>query len=269
MRILLPPSEGKNAGGRGRPLSARARPTPLDEPRARVRDAVAALVAGDPELAATALALPASVREQALKLNARTADSPTVAALERYSGIVYDGLSAGTLPPLAAVTARSCVLVFSGLLGVVRGGDPVPNYRVPASTPLPGLGIAATYWRPWLTAVMPALLDDGLILDLRSGDYAAMWTPAPGSDAHRRRVQVRITSPRPDGSYGVISYPSKFHKGRLARELILRAASGEAVTTVEQVAEAWRRMGQREATVVERRGALTLELPTVTATVVG
>ena len=53
----------------------------------------------------------------------------------------------------------------------------VPDYRVPAKATLPGIGVAATFWRPVLGVTVPALLAPGLVVDLRSSDYAAMWRP--------------------------------------------------------------------------------------------
>ena len=58
---------------------------------------------------------------------------------------------------------------------------------------------------------MPALLGRGLVVDLRSSDYAAMWRPR-GDDARpngRRPGAVAL----PPVARGVVSYPSKFAKG--------------------------------------------------------
>ncbi len=52
-------------------------------------------------------------------------------ALDRYAGIVYDGLFLQPLSEAARAVADREVLIFSGLFGVLRGGDPVPAYRVP------------------------------------------------------------------------------------------------------------------------------------------
>jgi len=50
---------------------------------------------------------------------------------------------------------------------------------------------------------------------------------------------VRVLSPAPRGGHAVISYPSKFAKGRLAAELIRRVARGEPVAAADDVAAAW------------------------------
>ena len=239
MHVLLPPSEGKTAGGRGRPLrrSLTTESDPLSAARARAVAAVQALVTGDPALAARALLLPDGVAPAALAANAAVLDAPTTPALRRYSGVVYAGLGYPNLDAAAQRTAGRCALVFSGLFGVVGGDEPVPDYRVPAKAVLPGLGIAGTFWRPVLDEVLPGRLGRGLVVDLRSSDYAAMWRPK--RDLAGRVITVRVLSPAPRGGHAVISYNSKFAKGRLAAELIRRAARKERVATPDDAAAAW------------------------------
>lgn len=237
VRVLLPPSEAKHPGGRGRPLSGRPPHPLLGAARADVRAALARLLTGPRQAAARALLLPPATVDDALAANARVDVCGTLPALRRYAGVVYDGLAAAGLDEDEHRLAARSVLVFSGLLGVVRGDEAVPLYRVPAKATLPGVGVAATFWRPVLTAAMPQLLGRGLVVDLRSSDYAAMWRPS-GEEA-ARTVAVRVLSPLPGGGRGVVSYPSKFAKGRLAAALVRRSAAGHRLDRAEDVAQAW------------------------------
>jgi cytoplasmic iron level regulating protein YaaA (DUF328/UPF0246 family) len=240
VHLLLPPSEGKTTGGRGRALGDRKPdPTPLGAARATAVAALHRLVADDSIAAARALLLPPGVADEALAANRQVLRSPTTPALRRYAGVVYDGLDYQGLDPRAQRVADRACLVFSGLFGVLRGDDPVPNYRVPAKAVLPGLGVAGTFWRPVLEEVLPAMLGRGLVIDLRSSDYAVMWRP-PRKRADRV-IGVRVLSPSPRGGHAVISYNSKFAKGRLAAELVRRRAAGQPVESVDDVIAAWLR----------------------------
>lgn len=259
MRILLPPSEAKQAGGRGRSLAARGPRQPIDEVRRLTLDALARLL-GTPA-AAAALQLPASVAEAAINQNLAVQSSPTMPAVRRYSGVVYDGLDFAQLPPPVQALANRQLLIFSGLFGVLAGAEGVPAYRVPAKATLPGLGVLATFWRPRLAELMPAMLGrGGLILDLRSGDYAAMWQPAAGSRLADRLVAVRVQSVKPDGSYGVISYSSKLAKGRLAAAVLRARAGGRAVRGPADVAAIWTELGGSGAQAWPARIGHTLDL---------
>jgi hypothetical protein len=247
VRVLLPPSEAKNPGGRGRPLSARPPHPVLGESRARALAALAALLDGPPERAAEALLLPPATVEAALAADRAARTAPTAPALRRYAGVVYDGLASLGLDESEQRLAARSILIFSGLFGVVRGDEPVPDYRVPAKAALPGIGVAGTFWRPVLDGAMPTLLGRGTVVDLRSSDYAAMWRPK-GRDAERV-VAVRVLSPLPKGGLGVVSYPSKYAKGRLAAALVRREAGGERVRGPEDVVAAWLAVGGPHAEV--------------------
>jgi hypothetical protein len=248
VHILLPPSEGKTPGGRGKPLSIDAEDGPLAAARADVLAAVEKLVAGDADAAAQALLLPPGVAAEAIATNATVRASRTLPALRRYAGVVYDGLGYTSLSPAAAKLAGRSVLVFSGLLGVIRGNEPVPHYRVPEKAELPGIGIVGTFWKAVLADVLAAQLARGLVVDLRSSDYSAMWRPSKEQAA--RVLTVRILSRTPSGTYAVISYNSKFAKGRLAAALLEGEAGGSVITSIEDVATHWHgpRVEQTSAT---------------------
>lgn len=212
--------------------------------------ALSDLLAGPREDAARALLLPPAVVDSALGADAAVRSSGTLPALRRYAGTVYEGLGYPDLDATHQRVAARTLMTFSGLFGVVRGDEAVPDYRVPAKAVLPGVGVAATAWRPVLDRVLPTLLDRGLVVDLRSSDYAAMWRAR--DELADRTVRVRVLSPLPSGGRGVVSYPSKFAKGRLAAALVRRVVAGAQVRTAEDVAATWLADGGTDAEVPAR-----------------
>jgi cytoplasmic iron level regulating protein YaaA (DUF328/UPF0246 family) len=58
----------------------------------------------------------------------------------------------------------------------VRGGDPVPVYRLSAGSRLPGLGSLSGLWRPALADALDLVLEaqPGVVVDLRSSAYAGL-----------------------------------------------------------------------------------------------
>jgi cytoplasmic iron level regulating protein YaaA (DUF328/UPF0246 family) len=110
---------------------------------------------------------------------------------------------------------------------------------------LPGQPSLAARWRPTLEPVLAALAREELIVDLRSGAYAAL-ARLPGA------VTVDVVSERSDGSRVVVSHFNKAHKGLLARALV---SSRSEPADAAKVAAVARRAGMR----VERSGdALTV-----------
>jgi cytoplasmic iron level regulating protein YaaA (DUF328/UPF0246 family) len=196
----------------------------IDAVRHAVFSEVRDLCARDPAASAVALKLPAGAIDDACKQNANVFECPTMPALDRYTGVVYQGLDAATLSRAERRAANASVLIFSGGVGIVRGSDLVPWYRIPASARLPVAGPVAALWRPALAALLPSVVGDQLVIDLRSSDYTALWRPPA---AGGRVVTLRVLQQRKVGRRyveQVVSYHSKISKGRIARALIAAAA---------------------------------------------
>ncbi|MDT0266739.1 peroxide stress protein YaaA [Streptomyces sp. DSM 44915] len=243
MLVLLPPSEGKAGGSRGRPLAWESLSLPgLTEARARVLDELVALCAGDPGKAREVLGLSEGQAPEVAR-NAALREAPTAPAGAVYTGVLYDALDLATLSPAAKRRAGKALLIFSGLWGALRIGDRIPAYRCSAGVRLPGLGALAGHWRAPLAEVLPEVAGEGPVLDLRSSAYAALWRPA-GALAERtltvRVLQERVVDGRPKRS--VVSHFNKATKGRLVRDLL---AAGPLPRRAGQVAGALRDLGYR------------------------
>jgi cytoplasmic iron level regulating protein YaaA (DUF328/UPF0246 family) len=189
--VLLPPSQSKAAPTRGRRvgLSTLVHPR-LRGPRERLIAAV------DPGLLT----------------------APAIPAAELYTGVLFTALGLAELP-------WDGVLIASALWGVTRPGDRIPAYRLDMSVRPPGIGPLAAYWREPLRAAVP---DRGLVLDLRSGAYAAAWRPQRAT-----RLAVRGFTEAPDGRRTVITHMAKRVRGEVAR-LVIQAGP---VQRPEEVAE--------------------------------
>ena len=219
MLILLPPSEGKTAPASGDPvdLGSLAYADALTAKRERVLAALVRTSSGKQRgRALKALGLSAG---QAGELDRNTAlqTAPAAPAAEVYTGVLYERLR---LPELPAEAQRQ-VLIASALWGVVAPGDRIPAYRLSISARLPRLAGLAAYWRPALATALP---DDGLVVDLRSGGYAAAWAP-------KRATVVSVRGFTPEGK--VVSHFVKAIRGDVARALLL---APEVPVTPEDVA---------------------------------
>jgi cytoplasmic iron level regulating protein YaaA (DUF328/UPF0246 family) len=216
--LLLPPSETKVPGGDGGPLDLDALSFPdLSPVRAQLVHAVEELAA-DPDAARRALGL-SPQQDDELARNAALRLSPTRPALDRYTGVLYDALDAGSLTRVQRTRAAQRLTVGSALFGLVGADDPIPAYRLSAGSALPGLPTLRSLWKPALSAVLADV--DHLVVDLRSGAYADL-APVPGA------VTVRVLSERPNGSRAVVSHSNKAHKGRLARLLATTRAEPDS-----------------------------------------
>lgn len=212
MLVLLPPSETKRDGGDLPPLD-------LDGLSFRdLRGARSVVIA-----ATRTLADDPDAMKRALKLGPRQAaevernrvllEAPTMPAIDRYTGVLFDALDAPSLDAPAREYAGAHVAVHSALLGLVRGLDAIPAYRLSHDSRLPGLRMRSV-WRDPVASVLAE--HGGLIVDLRSEGYAELGPTPPGPDS----VYVRVVSVDGDGRRRALNHFNKRAKGLFARELV-------------------------------------------------
>ena len=198
MLVLLPPSETKRGGGDGPPLRLDALAHPeLNPLRAELVDELVKL-AGDADGrpgragAVAAAGRGGGAQRRAVDVADRARAAPLHrGALRRARGRLAARGGRGR--------ARRRLAVGSALFGLLTADDPVPAYRLSAGSALPGRGTLAAAWRPVLEPVLAAVAARELVVDLRSGSYAAL-ARVPGAVTvtrpHGRRARSSATSTR-------------------------------------------------------------------------
>lgn len=226
--ILLPPSEGKTAPRSGAPLDLESLVLPSLAGERTTAMGILSAVSSAPD-AAEVLGVGEAVRSD-IEANMVLFESPAAPAHQVFTGVLFDALDYASLPEAARRRARSRVLVFSGLFGVLALGDHVPNHRLSVTASLPGLGRMSSWWKPRLTPPLDAHAERaGVIIDCRSGGYAAQWKAPAGLTATVDVFQVRA------GKRTVVSHFAKHTRGLVARQLLL--AGSRVVTSPETAAE--------------------------------
>lgn len=210
MLILLPPSETKRAGGTGRSLSLELLRFPaLTEARRALAEDVVAL-SRDPDAAIAALKLGPKQHGE-VETNRLLWTSPTLPALDRYTGVLFDALDAASLSAQARSFAGRHLVIHAALLGPVGALDPIPAYRLSHDSRVPGRPLK----RHWRGAVASSLAaEPGLVLDLRSEAYVGLG-PAPAG-SHFLRVLTEVEG----GTRRALNHFNKKAKGEFARALI-------------------------------------------------
>jgi hypothetical protein len=229
--ILLPPSEGKYAPRRGKPLQLDGLGFPaLTVAREQVLSALVSLCSDghDPALpthngilteqAAAVLGLTLGQLDL-VRLNASLWSAPTARADRVYTGVLYDALDFASLSTGAKRRANARVAITSSAFGLVRPSDPIPAYRLSGDVSLPATGPVASVWRAHLGPVVREAVGEGLLVDLRSTMYAAFWRPDLP-----RLASVRVLH-EVGGQRKVVSHFNKATKGRVVRALLESGAN--------------------------------------------
>lgn len=256
MLILLPPSETKRDGGVGAALEQLLAESALSFPelnviRKNVLTAVVAL-AGNPEECAKMLKLSPKQMGEVVRNKAVMA-SPTMPAIDRYTGVLYDGLAAENLSGEAREFLGTHVMIQSALLGPVGALDLIPAYRLSFDSKLPTLA-AGSLKKAWAEAGSNALAtkltsDAPLVLDLRSEGYAALAPLAPAENT----VYLRVVTQGEDGQLRALNHFNKKGKGEFVRALATDAAHTGSLSSVDELIS-W---GQARNVILERGAVAT------------
>jgi cytoplasmic iron level regulating protein YaaA (DUF328/UPF0246 family) len=243
MLVLLPPSETKADGGTGPCLDLDGLSFPeLNPIRQRLASALVELAADVPA-SLTALDLSDKQVDEVAR-NAGLREAPTMPALLRYTGVLYDALDAASFGRGERARAGRRLAVASALFGVVRASDPIPAYRLSGNSVLPGIGGLRALWHKELGKTLSTV--DELVLDLRSGPYANL-AKIPHA------VTVTVVSEDAAGRRSTISHFNKAYKGTLASVLARAPREPASVRSVLGLAT---KAGLR----LERTGEHSLEL---------
>lgn len=201
--ILLPPAEGKQAGGN--PFA----PDMFDYRTSNTFNYFSEL---NPERRRLIKVLQETIRqgdhlesifgvkgdhlEAAVEINLQIYDAPLMAALDRYSpGVMYKAMDFAGLPTGAQRRLLENGIIFSGLFGLLRPDDLIPNYRLRMDATLPEIGKVQAYWRPIISPVLNRTLEDQFVWNLLPSVHDESW-----EDAHTYRRMVRVTFFKEQGS---------------------------------------------------------------------
>lgn len=227
MLVLLPPSEGKTDAPEGaQPVELAALVHPeLTAQREQLIDKLDGLTRVAPGRALKALGLGRSQVGEIAR-NADLLNRPAAAAADIYTGVLYQYLDLHSLKKPERKRAAERILIQSALWGVVRLEDRIPAYRLGITASLPRMKGLAAWWKPALTAVLPA---DGLVVDMRSGGYAAAWKPAAGV-----LLGVRVFVEE-EGVRSVVTHMAKATRGDVARILVESKAASDDPRGIEKI----------------------------------
>ncbi|MFM9876449.1 MAG: YaaA family protein [Rhodoglobus sp.] len=239
MLLLLPPSETKRDGGADdRRLDLAALGFPQLNPARRTVLAALARLSRNVGESMASLGLGPTQRAE-VDRNRALRTSPVLAAIDRYTGVLYDGLDAATFTAADRAFAADHVAIHSALFGLLRAVDPIPAYRLSHDSRLPGLSLR-TQWRAPISAELAG--QDRMVLDLRSESYAALG-PLPGGAWYVRvvtetdaaagtKASTRAGTPATPRPRVALSHFNKKAKGEFVREVVRSGIDHDTVDSL-------------------------------------
>ena len=211
--ILLPPSEGKAEGG---VKSAKWRESSgefgkqLALQRKALVDQLAKAKGGDEKL----LGVSKAHLARAKSANVSLRGAPTLAAHDRYTGVVWDHLDLATLSATQRTRALNSIVVISGLLGAVSAHDPIPDYRLKMGARFTPFGLLSKWWHDSLSETLNKTFTGSVVIDLLPQEHRAAFT----LDTELLGDYFLVGLNEKTGKAG--GHDAKAAKGKLARHLI-------------------------------------------------
>ena len=217
--ILLPPSEGKSSGGDGLPWFKNTQSFPeLESARKEVIKALKSAMEAPVGERSKLLGVGESKTDEATKANLSVDTGKTSPAIERYTGVLYDALEYGSLSSKLKKRVDSQVVIFSGLWGILRPGDHVPDYKLKMGAKLPVLGKPSTFWKPFISSSL-AKAASGVVWDLLPNEHSAGWDPSIAGTRIRVSFLDDVVKNK-KRTLVTVSHWNKLLKGSLVRFLV-------------------------------------------------
>ncbi len=237
MLILLPPSETKRSGGVGISIDKAAIIWAALDPARDVLIKKLATLSKSKAKAVKALKLGKNP-ERDLEGLREILTAPTMPAIERYAGTLYDALGYQTLTAEGKERAKEKLFIQSALFGLLPATEQIPYYRFSASSQLPGVDLKK-HWAKAHVPVWPRML--GPILDMRSKSYAAL-NPIPD----REHYTVEVLDQE---SGKALNHFNKKAKGAFVRVALEHGL--ESVDQVPQIAKLAGLSARQSGSVIE------------------
>ena len=229
--ILLPSAEGKASGGN--PLAPdmfdyRSSNTfnyfsDLNPERRALIDALQAEVkAADEGGLQKLFGVKGDVLEEAVQVTKNIYRSPLMAAVDRYGpGVMYRAMDFAGLPTGSQRRLLENGIIFSGLFGLLRPDDLIPDYRLRMDARVGDLGKVSAYWRGPLSDTLNTLLADQAVWNLLSGTHEAAWDDA---GTYARMIRVKFFRQDEAGDRTAVTHGIKELRGSLVAHIVNETA---------------------------------------------
>lgn len=193
--ILLPPAEGKNPGGNPfapdmfdyRSSSTFNYFSDLNPERRQLITQLQAIIETGEGLEAL-FGVKGDALAEAIEANNNVFNAPLMSALDRYSpGVMYKAMDFAGLPTGAQRRLLENAIIFSGLFGLLRPDDLIPNYKLRMDASLPEIGKVSKYWRTHISDLLNETLKEHTVWNLLPNMHRDAW-----DDDHSYKIMIDV-----------------------------------------------------------------------------
>lgn len=218
--ILMPPAEGKNSGGNPfapdmfdyRTSNTFNYFNELNLERRKLIDALRKTLKMEDADLGKIFGVKGKTLEKAIEINRGIYDAPLMSALDRYGpGVMYKAMDFPGLPTGAQRRLLENGLIFSGLFGILRPDDLIPNYRLRMDAHLPPIGKVGTFWKERMSGRLNDTVRGHFVWNLLSGIHMDAWDD---EHTYQQMVTVKFVKEE-DGERKPVTHGVKTLRGEL------------------------------------------------------
>jgi uncharacterized protein len=164
--------------------------------------------------------------EHAIEANLAINKSPTLTARELYTGVLYEAINYKTLKAGEKKLFDHHTIIFSGMFGLIRPTDLLPDYKLKIGANLGGtVGKLIQYWRAPVSEILRHEVRGKVVWDFLPDQHRRLWD-GTGEMVGRHQVKfVKRVIRSGVAEYKTISHHSKALKGALVRHLLATNAT--------------------------------------------
>ncbi|MEZ4703089.1 MAG: peroxide stress protein YaaA [Rhodothermales bacterium] len=225
--ILLPPSEGKCPGGNPfapdmfdyRSSSTFNYFNDLNPERRKLITALQEIIEAGRDLE-TVFGVKGETLEQAIAANMTIFDAPLMSAMQRYSpGTMYKSMDFAGLPTGAQRRLLENGIIVSGLFGLLRPDDLIPDYRLRIDAVLPEMGRVSRYWRPYISPLLNEAVKGHIVWNLLPSSHKEAWDD---EHTYEQMIELRFFEEE-NGERKAITHGVKPLRGQLVNVIVREA----------------------------------------------
>ena len=186
--------------------------------------------AGEADELETLFGVKGDTLQQAVDVTGELYRSPLIAAIDRYNpGVMYAAMQFPELPTGAQRRLLENGVIFSGLFGLLRPDDLIPNYRLKMDASVNEIGKVSSYWKPLISKRLNELLEGQVVWNLLPGAHAAAWDD---EETYARMFHVKFYREDESGERKAVSHGVKELRGALVHHIVI-----ELPETIEDIDE--------------------------------
>ena len=156
--------------------------------------------------------------EKINKMNSGIKTSEVIPSISRYTGVLYDFIDYQSLDEKVKNLLHDSIIIFSGLFGLLRPLDKIPNYKLKMGTKLLNGIKLSKFWKNQITSVLQNELENQIVCNLLPTEFNSAFD----SKVINLNYELKFSffQENNDGEFKSITHWTKALRGSLVRYLL-------------------------------------------------